>query len=296
MRNTKGPAVIFKRSLGRDVQKWAPWYFGSAELNTRPVAETSPARGRVPSGSNWDPVTDWANAMEALGLTDPTTATKSIEQRKEVRKQGELHRDEGYRENLASDIATGDFDWNTLRERAREAALDELVSGKVSSAINNAIDAAELKIYNAALTDLRKAGEAVLIGQVLKPEVERIVQAARSGKSDIDELQKRWDLIAKLTHVLRLLVLPNEGGKHWPEWMLQRPDLAREWRLNNCETVTAHDTLREVHDGVMRVSLRPDETAPPLDLRAIAEHADEWKPSVYTAHEVVEHSLNLWNT
>lgn len=266
------PQIIIDRATA--AKGWTP-----AFLAPEPPQRRFTAPLRYTLGAKNDPLNKWVRGLENLGLGDPTEASALVAEAKslllDARGVASGTRD-GHGKHLKNPVDAAraavslEREGDAVRERIIKTARRE---------------AHELQIR--ARRELFSEGES-LVHDLLAPVAARALQDAHQAL----DAQARWDAAHELAGVLRGWAI-SSAGRHDLFYKFGRADLVHFWRLNHARQVEEHYRT-ETPNGT-RVYLVVTEGAPPLDIRTIAEHADEWRPGLYTAAEVLENA-KVWTT
>lgn len=288
MTTTTGPAVMIDR-LPKGITRWAPAY--RARLDREPSRRyRAPARYTLHRHA--DPLNIWRVGLATLGLTDPTDATRLTLEARRMRAEANTTTDTpAQRDDLARQYANGELtaaDVVTATAGTSAAALARAQDADRARAV---ILAAAVDTQNAARRALHDAGDA-LITDLLAPEAARTLKVANAKAPNITDLTTRWNLIHDLAAILRGWATPTVGGTP-RDYAFARPDLVHDWLCNHAQRVREAARTIDEHAGTARIYLTA-RGAPPLDVAVIAAHADEWKPGVFTAAQVLEHARD-WN-
>lgn len=285
MTTTTGPAVMIDR-LPKGITRWAPVYL--TNLDRQPTRKGPHRLTRYNLHHHGDPLNIWRVGLATLGLTDPTDATRLALEARRMRAEANTTTDTpAQRDTLARQYAAGELtaaDVVTATEGTSAAALARTQDANRARAV---ILAAAVDTQNAARRALYAAGD-TLITDLLHPEAAHILKAAGGKAPNIADLTERWNLVHDLAAMLRGWAAHTAGGRR-EDYAFARPDLVHEWRCNHAQRVRERARTIDQRAGSARIALVAI-GAPTLDVAVIAAHADEWKPGVFTAAQVLEHA------
>ena len=301
MARTKHGALTgpFVRLTGGASTPWRSYYLHE-HLRSRPGMENLPGPGNFPTAQRGIAGT-WSKYCHERGLVDPTGATDLLGRMDAVAGKLRSMVATNARDSIVDELSGADFEQVDPAEfagRLREALVDELVAGRTEDLLRHISKRAQSRLNVAAQRAVRDAGEKVLIRDVLAPEAKAIIKAAGKAGDSLDklsDLQDRWDALVDVSHRLRESgALPTAGAGRL-EYVLARPDLAHDWRLERCAEVKEAARVEQGNPREALVHFIPfGQGKAKLTVSDIAAHP-EWGPGVYTAQEVLDNALR-WNS
>ena len=268
----QGPAVPQAPAPRTVYVEWVPY-----KLEIR--------RPTPPSGGSWEQLDTYGRHLVKLGMLDPTECTARRVAAEQLRNEAERYSAATTKDdNMAGRLAAGELS-------ARDAAKLYAKSVDVSEA-------------QATATKVRLGLEAqcrellrFAVGAVHEhPWLEVLRPIAAKAIEQRDQLT--WDRVHGFAAWLRdpavgvcalsaAMANPSQDGD---PWLYQFGDAGRGlylWRVNADGTQAMPGTSLALPDGGWRTTFALRRTAPFPSIEVIAEHADAWRPGLFSAEEVI---------
>ncbi len=282
--NSNGPAII---GIRREFGAWEAAHFTNITRTPRREFSTpSTYQGRITPNT----LDTWAQTLEILDLEDPTEASTLWAKAKEAASARPT--DTAQTGDAAARFARGDIDVQALASEAATAGQEHQYLATGAKSATEELKKVALQMQTAAYRALYEAGDS-LVTDLLAPKVQEILTAAskkNTGTDTLNHLTDQWKAAHEIARLLRGHILPSVDGTV-SEHAYARPDLQELWVLENSSEIKVRDYAKaEKRDGTTYVKFIPSAGSPRVDMRVIAEHADEWGPGLYTAAQVVENS------